>query len=639
MMSLKPAFSVLLLLSAAATAPADDLTPVPGTLARYVPADVWMATASISTPEHAFVCAHWDRVKKALSVCGIDREIRAGILASLPEAQRPEFEKTWDTLLDAIRSVNWTDLTGNELLVAERFTGIFPDVFLVLRPEPATLDQNVAGLARTLKTLASFDKDGDITFSDYEERGVKVWALEIKDAPVGLYVLHQGPIVELVAGRPGRDDALALLCGNGKTKSLLDNPRFRRALGEVPPPQHQYAFLDLHSLFSVLPMLPKMIAGQQALEARQRREAAAASGNAVGEVQEDTSEVDAWLGLFAAIMDNVDVVDYIVTSSRMEGTQEYSYSVTRSLASARDKPVYRMLANRRPIESIEKYIPAEANSFGAYSTLDVGILYDLILSLIRDHAPGGAAVCDKWEQLQQAWDFNLREDVFSWLSGELIKIELPARTPTPFGNAAGVTMIRVHDPQKAQAKVEAGLNRLAGFMQSRGQSLELVSAESATTAGFKRIETGMFMAFMMKPCIGVWEDWLVFGTSDHAIRTVIDTATGRHDNILKNKRFRADGLTPEGPVVGATFADLSRVGEQLTAFFIGMGFAAGSMPDQPELRPIRTMIRSLGSLGPVVNEINFFSSMSSVTTFADGVWHTTTKLTYKDSAPPAAAAD
>lgn len=634
MIASKSSLALLVVLATAAMAPAAENAPVPGTLIRYIPADSWVAVGNIATPERQFVCAHWARVQRALATCGFDREIRAGILAALPECDRPAFEETWDTLVNAVRRVHWSDLVHQEFVFAERFNGIFPDIWLGFRPAADTRDENVAALADGLRTLASFDKSGDIAFSETTTKGVRVWALDVRNAPVGVCLLHKDDIVMIVLGQTGRSDAIGLLSGQGAVAAMADAPRFRSAMAEVPPAEHSYAFMDLDRLFKVLPLLPKMVAGQK-LAASAHAEADGATAEASATV-ESATHVDAWLTLFSDVMSNLDIFDYVVMSSAMDGNQEITHKVSRTKPSAHDKPLYRMAADRKPIESFERYVPVEATSLQVSTTVDLQILYDFVFGLIRDRVPGGAAVCARWEELQTEWDFHVQEDVFSWLSGELISMGLPRAAPSPFGNEDAVMLIRVRDAAKARAKIAAGLKRTAAFTQSRGQPIQLLPASGLPVEGFQRVEFGMLAVMAIHPCVGVWEDWLVIGTNESAIQAMLETAAGKHDNILKNAQFRAEGILPDGPVQLLSFTDMSRLGESLTSAFIGMGFAAGTIPDTPESRPVRTMIRALGSLAPVVNEINFFKSTCTAATFEDGVWRSTTKITYRGAPAPAA---
>jgi len=617
----------MLVSAAVLPAAAAEQPPIPGQLTRYVPADVWLIFGNVHTPEREVVWEHWSRVYNALSHCGIERELRLGIASGLPEASRAEFERTWETFANAFRGIKWRDLTAQEIVFAERISTLFPDIIVLMRPAPATHADNVKGLADVMRTLASFAKNGELVFTEQQISGVNTWSIDLRNAPVGLCLLQKDDVVGLVMGQAGRNDVIALLAGQAATPSIADSPRFRAALADVPVPEHAYGFMDFARLFEVVPSFPRMIMGMAEVKS-----APAVDGTDVNSNGPTPQSVEAWLRVFSVVLDHFDVLDYIAVSGNMDNEQEYAHTLVRTKPSSRNKPVYRMIANRAPIENVHRYLPVECTSFAASTFVDLGELYRLILSILRDHVPTGASLCDKWRQTQQDWGWNVEEDLLNWIGGEVIYFTSPLRTPSPFGGEEQVCLFRVTDREKAKVELAAGVDRLVALLSKHGQPLNLTPVTDLPAEGFRRINHPLLAAFMVQPCFGVWEDWLVFATSDHSLRLMLETAADKHDSILKNERFRQEGIIPNGPVTGITFSDMSKLGEEMAASFIAMGFVAGSIPDQPETRPIRAIFRSLGSLGPVVSEINFYSSMGSVTTFADGAWRTTTKTTYKPAA-------
>lgn len=643
----KPAVALVLiagLYGAISGSPArgEQPAPVPGILTDYVPADSFLVFGHIETPEREFVRRHWDRVFNAISACGFTRELRLATASAMPAEQRAAFEKKFDQITEIFRSVHWRDMVARELVIAERFKSIMPEVILLARPAPETLDANVQGLAKLLKTVVDMNTDGELVYSEQEVAGVRIWALEVSSAPVGFYLLHRGEVVSVVLGKSACQDVRDLLSGLSSASSMSRNARFRAALAEVPRPEHTYGFVDFARLFSVLPQYPKMIMGLE----RKR----AASHDAPGEVGAVESNglmgtngpsdphlagVELRMKFFTTVVEQLNIFDYSVVSGTMEGRQEVSHTLLRIRSDAHDMPVYRLVAGRKPFEAYHRYLPVETTAFSVSSGIDLAAAYRLALDLVRDGVPEGPEYCAKWAQLQRDWDFNVEEDLLNWVSGETVSVVLPQVPPNPLGGDDGVLLIRVTDRERARGKLDAGLKRMAEFLTQQGQPLALSAATDVPVEGFQRVTHPLLATMLVQPCIGVWEDWIVIGGSARSISMVMETAAGKHDSILKNERFRRDGVVADGPVVSASFTDLSKTGQEVNAMLMGAGFAAAAIPDQPETRPIKAVIRSLSSLGPVVNEINFFSSSSEATTFADDAWRTTARITYVD--PPASS--
>ncbi|MCB9849983.1 MAG: hypothetical protein H6817_04690 [Phycisphaerales bacterium] len=597
-------------------------------LGRYIPSDVFVFVGKAHTSEHEFVEAHWARVFRALCSCGIEREVHNAISTSLEGEDRAKFEATWDKLMGALKGVQWGDLPANEVAIGERISGLFPDWFFLARPKAETLEDNVRGLAEVMRTLASFDTGGNIEYQEREERGIHIWSIDFRQAPIGFCLLRKGDIVGVVAGLPGRADCIALLSGDKGVTAIVDSPRFRSAVAELPAAEHAIGFVDINRLMGVLRRLPMIAMGmaQQHLPPH-------AEGEKDADCAESKAEVDVWLGVFASLIDMVDVMDYIAFTGRMEGEQEITETISKIKPTASKSPLYNLVASQKPVEAFQRYMPVETMSFSASSFVDPGACYGVIKDFVVTKIPNGETGWKEWERIQSEISFNIEEDLLSWLGGEFITITIPRATPSPFGGEDGVVMMRVKDPELARAKLSAGLDRLVRVASEYGQVFQADPTTSISTNGFRQLVHPVTAGLLLRPCIGVWDNWLVFGASEHAVEMCIQTARGQHDTIAKNARFRAEGLpTDSGNVYLASFTDMSKMGEQLTSAFIGLGFFGASIPENRETRPMKAMIRALGSLGPVFNEINFISSKCDVTTFENDTWHTTTKFTYKSGA-------
>ena len=160
--------------------------------------------------------------------------------------------------------------------------------------------------------------------------------------------------------------------------------------------------------------------------------------------------------------------------------------------------------------------------------------------------------------------------------------------------------------------------------------------------GFRQVTHPMMM-MMLKPVIGVKDEWLIVGTSAEAINKCLAVAGGDAPSIMENKRFREDGLIPKGPVRSASFTDTTNFGQELGAALgvIGMvgGMATASMPDQPEdarqaKRIAQTMLSTMMKLSPVLQKLDFYSSESAVTTVDGLVMRQERVVTYKGPPSP-----
>lgn len=580
----------------------------PASLGEYIPGDAWVYIRSIPMPSRQFLAEPSARVWKAVQASGIDQEIFHLVSSNLPPQERDEFEKSWNMLLETVRGIDWHALLAGERVFAERFGGLLPEFFVLTRPAKESCPANVAGIAKLLRQISELAGE-NATFKQDTREGVSIWALETANAPVGLYLLSKDDVIGLVTGQRAAEDVAALLCGKSKQPSIEHNERFQAALREVPAAEFSVGYVDFAALFKILPQLPVMM--------RWSDEASPPGAAPVRKA-------------FLAVVEEANIIDHIIATGHMEGGREIVNGFTKLRPEAANKPLYRILAERKPFENVHRFIPVEASGFSASTFIDLGILYRTVLDLIRTQATDGPALCDDWEKQQKEWDFIFEDDVFSWLGGELILISMPKAPYSQGGD--GVLMVRVRDPEKAFKKIRAGLDRSAKFLESHGQIFTLQPPAILPKERFIRVMHPLILMAQCDPTIGVWEDWLIVGSHEQAVQKVLDTAEGKHDSILKNARFRAEGVAGSGPVFGASFTDLTNWGEELAQAFVGMGFATAMMPEAPETRPIRAVINSLARLGPVVAQLNYFSSRSTEERFEDGGFRRTSVTVYKTPA-------
>jgi len=166
---------------------------------------------------------------------------------------------------------------------------------------------------------------------------------------------------------------------------------------------------------------------------------------------------------------------------------------------------------------------------------------------------------------------------------------------------------------------------VAGFsekvsMRYLNVPLTALPAPQVEAEGFMALSHPILLSFQLQPLLGVYEDWLVIGTSPTGINKCLASAAGKTPNITTNERFRKEGLMPPAGACSASFADLSNVGQELAGACFGLGMVSGFMPNEPETRVVKTMFSLLRLLVPALNEIDFYSSSSTTCTFDGTAW-------------------
>jgi hypothetical protein len=578
----------------------------------------------VHNPEADFCAEKWQRVWVAFKNSGIGDELKGIFVGSLPDAEREGFEKFWAKAMDLVEGVQWGDLFGKQIVFAERFTGPLPVPGLVWLGQnaPESLESNRAGLLAILESLAELNEDMKVVKE--EMFGVPVSSMRIEGVPISLHVLSKDNILAFVMGASMANDVAALLAKQKPHSALIHADRFRKALAEVPRPESEVVWLDLQALMAYFQRIPAFIT-----------QAAQQGHKGQPEPDDEAARVKRFL---EKLLGECDIFDYAIVSSRMEGRQEINHTIARLKTDHRQKALGKVLTNMRPIQKFDQFVPVDALGFSVSSGWDLNALYAAILDMFPALGPEGEQALEAWNNAQRDMNFNIQEDILSWLSGESVEVYLQPAVATPFGSTDSVLMLKVKDPALAAKKIQQGLERANAFLTEKRQPpilvpLTISPATGVNVEGFKNVSHPVF-AMMIRPTIGVTGDWLVIGTSEPAINKCLDCGAGKIKSISASERFLKEGVRPEGPVTSAKFTDLSNFGQELGGLMMMMGFMGNFIPDEPQARPVKAIFGTLGRLGPVLAEIDFFSSSSSVTTFQDGVYRSKAVLTYKPEPPP-----
>ncbi len=637
--------------------------PARFTLGQYIPEHAWFFIHHADNPERAWIEQQWGEVFEALKNSGIDRDITTLVMSALTDEDRAKADATIQKVTGLLHGVSWGDLIGKEFAFAE---GVSPSsssygYVLLARGTENSGQTNVAGLVTILKEIASLDES--IKLIESKRNDVDLWSLRFgkKGAVEAAFVvdlLRRGDIIGLVAEVPmgplsgassqTLDDVLALMAGQPGKKAILAQPRFQEAINLVKPPQDSLAYFDVKMFVEDLgrmfeAMGKKKSAAKTPSEKKEgdgkdgaAKEPASALGNTPPAGNDDEDGAKA-LAIVQKLFALCNVMDYNITTVETQGRRELTHLATRIQAGKQTNPLVQACLLRKPFDRFDQFIPADATGFRLDGFVDLGGFYNLAIEFVSKEVPGGAEIISQFKAKLAEVGFDPQRDIFDWLSGEMISIDLPAAVVTPMGGADWVWMIRVKNSELAATKVNGAIDALSGQMKGQGQML-MVTPAKVNAEGFREI-THPMLAMIMRPVVGVNGEWLTIGSSAAAVNKCLAVASGTAPSIRENKRFIAEGLVPTGPVAGASFKDTSKRGQELAgaAGMIGLagGMAAAAIPEEPDTHQLKQVIQSaLGiimKLGPILQKIDFYSSESSMTTH-DGplTVRTESVVTYKD---------
>jgi hypothetical protein len=341
--------------------------------------------------------------------------------------------------------------------------------------------------------------------------------------------------------------------------------------------------------------------------------------------------------LIHKVVDRFDFMDYIIEVSHTDGYREISESFACIQPAARNKILARAVLDLQPIADPLQYVPANAVGFSVSEGVDWSLLYQLLQTIVTEDIPRGSEGWAYWEALLADIGLDMQRDVFSWLDKSMISISLPPGPTNLFGSSDWVGLLRVSDPELARQKINAMIDNGGRLLNERfGHQLMIEDEGGVDAEGFRSVTHPMIAGFL-RPVIGVHGQWLMVGTSATAVNTVIRTAAGQSPNITSNERFQREGLPVTSVVSSASFADLSDMGEELgeaaMIFGIVKGFQSGMGAARDKGGPsMPAFFNLLERVLQVVAKIDFYSSMSTITTREENGWRSKSVITYKKPA-------
>jgi len=242
------------------------------TLTAAVPNDVFCCVAERHNPEREFLNQYWGEVIDALKECGIGDDL-FGLLGSLMgEKEMARVEELKERASQLLAGVDWDQLTGGEVVFAERFDPpkqilgqrppiLLADMVCLFRGNGDGAAQNYEGLVAILEGMAEeINKAAGAEVLVVEQTtrmNAKVASVNllavIPAAPrLPISVAQRDDVVAIALGEQIFEDVLGLLDGKGSKKALVDDPRFKAAFARLPSPEDSLVFFDMQALMRSL---------------------------------------------------------------------------------------------------------------------------------------------------------------------------------------------------------------------------------------------------------------------------------------------------------------------------------------------------------------------------------------------------
>lgn len=629
-------------------------------LSKAIPDDVFIAVSAKANPERKFLDDYWAEVIKAFVDSGVMTDVWDMVTDTVPDDKLDEVEDTMDRFSGLCEKIEWSEMFDREFVYCGRFNPAnAPDGFhegmFIGRSNKEKSSANYSALKKMLAELVKFvnEQAGQsvVNLDETKGEGQSVAKLVFGAAPnFGISVAQMDDVIFLSFGGPDLlKDGMSLLKGGGDKKGITSSPRFKQAFDQLPPAEDSMVFFDVEGMMSTFRTMlaafgtemhggpPKNGGGHGAREhAHDEHGEHGEDGESHAE-SEDEGESDAHdhghdevnpMQIVSQLMHDISIIDYVAESEWTDGHRVFTDSVTVLKTSAKSSPIYDVVTSGKPTANFEKFIPKEAVSFSVSSGVDLTKAYEYAIDFVTKNVPDGKMLVSQWVDFQKNHlNLDIRKDVLSLFEGSMSSYAV--------GND-WVLMLKVTDEKRMNEQITS---LLTFVNQQMGESALIISKVKVNDkVEFKQISHPMMamMPGVSPPVIGCADGQLLLGSSAKTIKTCLMTASGKHDNITKNKRWQEEALMPTGSVLSVSFTDESNMGQELQAAIGGMSmglgmmgmFMGGDVPPEAK-RVISAIGPILAKLGPVAGRLDFFKSNATYESFDGKKWTAHAVQNYK----------
>lgn len=612
-------------------------------LTSGIPSDFFLVVGSRNVAEAQFIDDHWQGVSDAFE----ESEILDDLMDMLSE-QDPDATAMVTGMFDhyskLAAQVDWTSM-GDQFIYGQRmnvpvFSGNTanvgpPDMVFLMRMDPEVAAQNYAGLLGLGQSaLAQIAGMGgpEVMFETVEEKGFTFSVLDFTQVSQGAFDYpisfgYKEGVMAVTMGSGVRGEVTALLSGEGEIRSIASTERFKRAFKGMPDAKLGFEYFDMPNMRGSVQDIFEMVSGL--LESELGPPPASGQEASLSEDQMVAGMVMHGMEL---ANDAMSLIDYSSTVSFVRDHTVHSVSRAALASGVESNPFYPLIGTVKPVADFAKYLPESTSTYSVTGATDVNAIYDFMVELVKGFGPMGEMGVMEWEKLQQEMGFDMRRDVLSLIGGESI-----SATFMVDGKEQWVTRMAVADEESAREKLDMGAAMVPELMAELQREnpmagmLGLLVRESRDERfpGFHRVDVTMAGVSML---VGVQDGWMMFGSSGDALALTDQVAKGLAPNVRSNKELMRHAIIPEGPVQSASFNDYSGIAEEVSGMLIMAssmgGMFTSSIPNAKERQMANKLIGMVGRLAPVIAEIDFFESGSTIASFDGKAWTTHSVTNY-----------
>jgi hypothetical protein len=570
-------------------------------LKRATPVDAYLVVYARNNPERdyqrAYLAAAWE------TAC--DEHLGERLMKIVSSrASKNDLSKAKEALNEiknAIKPINLEAFADiQEIVIAQRLNGpIQPSVVAV-----RMTDEDAEGLEKGLVQLFELLEDkskGDlaviVTEAD-EEINAAITQLKLpRDVPFQPCVARLDDVVFFSTSADLLKTSIAQYLDES-AESKFDDPRLVEALEHLPEAEDSITFFDGRQLFKSLDEIGDFIRSKSGGDEDAQRAAS----------------------LIDRIVDEIAVFDYEACVEYTEDGQNRVAALGKLMPNAKSKLLGRAISQGKPFTDWHSWVPAEATAYSLSTGLNLHVLYEGVMEIVRDEFPETHEALDQFEEQQDEIGVHIDRDVLQSFSGETVSVTLPVEAAGGKSQQS-VTALKCNNPDRIEELLERAVNGLGKLPALKAQQIELVDCDDEALEGFKQINATFFQMAGVKPVIGFHDGWMIISSHADAAAKLVAVRNGDAESIDRTESLEKFDLDDaEGDVYAVSYRDIGEGIRQFAAAIDQAGMMAPMMlgmaaaqADPEDIKPVQEALGLLPSIAKVIRKFDFYEQQLSVT--------------------------
>lgn len=571
-------------------------------LTRAAPVDAYMVVYAQNNPERDYQQAYLAEAWETACDEKIGEKLMKIVTSRAPKDDVAKAKEVISEIKDALEPVKAASLEDvEEVVIAQRLNGPIQSSLVAARmnEEGAEgLEQGIVQLFELIEEKSDGELSVVVAEAD-ENLDATITALKLpKDVPFQPCVARIDDVVFFSTSKAMLKTSIEQYLDES-AESKFDDPRLVEALEHLPEAEDSLTFFDGRQLFENLEEI----------------------GDFVREKGEGDEDAERAASLIDRVVEEIAIFDYEACVEYTEDGQNRVAALGKVMPNAESKLLGKALSQGKPFKDWHSWVPAEATAYSLSTGINLHVLYEGVMDIVRDEFPESHDDLDEFEEKQDEIGVHIDRDILQSFSGEVVSVTLPVEGSSGDETPHGVTALKCSNPERIEELLERAVDGLSELPALKAQQIELVDCEEEGLEGFKQINATFFQMGGVKPVVGFHDGWMIVSSHADAAAKLVAVREGDAKSIDRAESLEQFDLEDaEGDAFAVSYRDIGEGIRQFAAALDQAGMMAPMMlgmaaaqADPEDMKPVQEALALLPSIAKVVRKFDFFEQQLSVT--------------------------